>query len=131
MSPALLQRKAALVGAALLAGLFVVVLDRPGRQAVVVPSPVSAIRWESAIVSVADASAETACGSAGADIHGVVHPLLPCGVDLDLSAHGRLVRTEVVGRSPAATGSDFALTRALANELGVRDGDWIRWRFAG
>jgi hypothetical protein len=131
VSPALLQRQAALVGAALLAGLLVVVLDRPEREAVGAPPPASVIRWESAVVWVADSTDASACGTGAAHGSGVVHPVLPCGVDLVVSAHGRVIRTEVVGRGPAATGRDFALTPALADELGVRDGDRIRWRFAG
>jgi hypothetical protein len=62
---------------------------------------------------------------------GVGHPLLPCGVDLIVSAGGKEVRTEVVARGPVAAGREFELTQELARTLGVSDNQTIRWRFAG
>ena len=128
MSPAALQRQAALAGAALLAALLVVVLDSPGREtSTATPPPASQPKWETALVWVTeDENCDAASGAPG-----VVHPVLPCGVKLIVSAHGKELRTEVVGTGPVATGRTFALTRALADQLGVGDGDRIRWRFAG
>ncbi len=132
MSPAVLQRQAALVGAALLAGLLVVVLDRSAQTApAVAPPPVAAPQWQTAVVSVTSVQAGTACEAGSRQIPGVIHPVLPCGAKLEVSANGEELRTEVVGRGPVAAGSDFALTPALAVELGIRDGDRVRWRFAG
>jgi hypothetical protein len=132
VSPAVLQRQAALVGAALLAGLFVVVLDRPAKElSSPGPQPSGQAQWETAVVHVATLKPGTACEAGERDSPGVIHPVLPCGVKLEVSAHGRELRTEVVGRGPVAAGNDFALTHALAEQLGVQAGDRIRWRFAG
>ena len=128
MSSAALQRQAALAGAALLAALLVVVLDSSGGEtSVATPPPVSQPEWEAATIWVTNAEN---CGAVvGAP--GVVHPVLPCGVKLVVSANGKEIRTEVVGIGPVPTGRTFALTPALADQLGVSDGDRIRWRFAG
>jgi hypothetical protein len=132
VSPAVLQRQAALVGAALLAGLFVVVLDRSAKEASLPLQPPSGqAQWETAVVQVARLRSGTACKAGETEVAGVLHPVLPCGVKLEVSAHGRELRAEVVGRGPVAAGSDVALTHALAEQLGVRDGDRIGWRFAG
>jgi hypothetical protein len=131
MTPAALQRQAALAGAALLAVLLVVALDRPdGHTPAAAPPPVSQQRWVNAVVWVTRPES-SACDQEGQDASGVVHPVLPCGVKLIVAAHGTELRTEVVGRGPVATGRDFALTPPLADQLGVEDGDRVRWRFAG
>jgi hypothetical protein len=61
---------------------------------------------------------------------GIAHPVLPCGVDLVVSSGDRQVRTEVVLHGPVGGGRDFALTRALAEQLGIHGREAIRWRFA-
>jgi hypothetical protein len=133
MTPPALQRQAALAGAALLAVLLVVALDRPGGDtstpAASAP-PVSRQDWEDAVVWVTRPGS-SACEQGSQDVSGVVHPVLPCGVKLVVAAHGTELRTEVVGRGPVAAGRDFALTPPLADRLGVEDGDRVRWRFAG
>jgi len=132
VSPPVLQRQAALAGAALLAGLLVVVLDRPAHDASVPgPPPVPAVHWETAVVWVERLKPATACQPVAGEARGVIHPVLPCGVKLVVSARGKELRVEVLERGPVETGRDFALTPALAEDLGVRDGDRIRWRFAG
>ena len=134
MSPAALQRQAALAGAALLAILLVVVLDRPADEtSVAAPPPVEVAQWDNAVVWVTRVGSVgiAPCSAPARGVAGVVHPVLPCGAKLEVSAGGRDLRTEVVGRGPVPTGRDFALTPALAEQLGVRDGDRIRWRFAG
>lgn len=131
MTPAAVQRQAALAGAALLAILLVVVLDRPGDEpSTAAAPPVAEPGWENAIVSVSPQESG-ACSEVDQDAPGVVHPVLPCGVKLVVAAHGEEVRTEVVGTGPVPTGTTFALTPSLADQLGVGDGDRIRWRFAG
>jgi hypothetical protein len=132
VSPIVLQRQAALVGAALLASLLVVALDRQADEVVVpVPPPVSQVRWDSAVVGVAQTTTATACTTATAGEAGVIHPVLPCRAKLVVSANGTELRTEVVGQGEIPAGKAFALTPALAAQLGVRGGDRIRWRFAG
>jgi hypothetical protein len=134
MSSAFLQRQAALAGAALLAALLVLVLGRPSPAPTAVgsPPPVSATSWEEADIWIAPANVVGVCeGKQGPDVRGIVHPVLPCGVKLVVSANGRTMRAEVVAEGPVATDRDFALTKALARDLRVSSGDRIRWRFAG
>jgi hypothetical protein len=134
MNATALQRQAALAGAALLAMLLVVVLDRPGDMPTVVetPPPVSAATWQDAQIGIASGRLIGACGDdQGADVRGIVHPVLPCGVKLVLSAHGRTIRSEVVAEGPVATGREFAQTEAVAQDQRVGERDRIRWRLAG
>jgi len=132
MNAAALQRQAALAGAALLAMLLVVVLDSPdGKTSVAPPAPpVSQAEWETALIWITRPKT-WACEQTSQDVSGVVHPVLPCGVKLVVAAHGEEIRTEVVATGPGAAGRTFALTPPLADQLGVADGDRIRWRFAG
>ena len=134
MSPALLQRQAALAAGALLCTLGVLALRERGDE----PPPARVgpnIRWESAVVGLLPADAyerKTTCGiELDSGTLGVAHPLLPCGVDLVLALNGREVRTEVVERAPVEPGRAFDVTKALADELGLRAPREIRWRFAG
>ena len=137
MSPAAVQRQAALAGAALLAVLLVVVLDRSSGQetSAATPPPVSQPEWESATVDVFGRSRlgdTTACGTAlTEETVGIAHPVLPCGVDLVVSYRGREVRTEVIEREKVGPASQFDLSPALADELGIEKPTTIRWRFAG
>jgi hypothetical protein len=133
VSPAFLQRQAALAAGALLATLAVLALGSRGDE----PSPRAVgpnIRWESAVVGLLSAEAyerTTACGiELDSGTLGVAHPLLPCGVDLIVALNGKEVRTEVVERAPVEAGHEFDVTRALADELGLSGTHEIRWRFA-
>ena len=133
MSPALLQRQAALAAGTLLATLSVLALPDRGEETA--PAPVApAIRWEAAVVGPLPAEAyerRTACGvQLDSGTVGVAHPLLPCGVDLIVAFRGKEVRTEVVERAPVEPGREFDFTHALAEELGLQDTQEIRWRFA-
>jgi len=135
VSPALLQRQAALAAAALLATLGVLALrDRSEAAAPLVPRG-PAVRFESEIVGVLRPEAyarATTCGTTlDSGTLGVAHPVLPCGVDLVLSLGSMEVRTEVVDQTPVGGGREFDLTQALADELGVQGRETIRWRFAG
>jgi len=136
VSPAALQRQVALAGAALLAILFVVVLDRPVQEPfAAAPPPVSEAPWENALVGVfgrGRLGETTSCGVVlTPETQGIAHPVLPCGVALVVALHGREVRTEVVERGRAGTRTQFSLSPALADELGVRGRETIRWRFVG
>jgi Lytic transglycolase len=137
MSPAALQRQAALAGAALLAVLLVVILDRSNGEtsAATPPPPVARAQWETATVGIFGRSRlgdATACGTnLTPDALGVAHPVLPCGVDLIVSYRGREVRTEVIERGNVGPESQFDLSPALADELGIEKPTTIRWRFAG
>ncbi|HEX5469996.1 MAG TPA: hypothetical protein VFW80_13225 [Gaiellaceae bacterium] len=138
MSPAALQRQAALAGAALLAALGVVALVRSTNEApgaTIGSATVSSPRWESAVVGVLGGDrlgTTTACGVAlTPETLGVAHPVLPCGVELVLASGGREVRAEVVERGTAGSETRFDVTPALAEELGIDGRRRIRWRFAG
>ena len=137
MSPVVLQRQAAMAGAALLAALAVVALQRSAVRTPTAPPPPSSSqpRWENAVVGVfgpARYGMKTACGvRMTPETQGIAHPVLPCGVDLILGFRGREVRAEVIDRGPAGTNSEFDVTRALASELGMRRSEKVRWRFAG
>jgi hypothetical protein len=138
MSSAALQRQAALAGAALLAVLLVVVLDRSSGEetsAATPPPPVSQSGWDNATAGVFGRSRlgeTTACGTLlTQEILGIAHPVLPCGVDLVVSYRGREVRTEVIERGTVGPESQFDLSPALADVLGIEKPTTIRWRFAG
>jgi hypothetical protein len=137
MRPALVQRQAALAGVALLGALGVLALGRSGGGAAPADEAPLAPRvtWEAARVSTFGAArlgAETACGiTLTAQTLGIAHPVLPCGVELVLANAGREVRAEVVEQGAVGAGSAFELTPALADALGLRGAQVIRWRFAG
>lgn len=66
----------------------------------------------------------------GPKTFGVDHPVLPCGAKLFLRYHGTTVLTTVVDRGPFGPGSDFEVTPALADLLGLSGVQTIRWSFA-
>jgi len=136
VNPAALQRQAALAGAALLAALLVLILDRPaGTSSAPAPPPSTGINWESAVVGVFGRTRlgdKTACGiTLTPETRGIAHPVLPCGVKLIVASHGREIRTEVIERGPQGSRTQFDLTPALADDLGLTGRSSVRWRFAG
>jgi hypothetical protein len=136
MSPAALQRQAALAGAALLAVVMVIILDRSTAEtSATPPPPVAQAQWETATVGIFGRSRlgdTTACGTTlTSDTLGVAHPVLLCGVDIVVSYRGRQVRTEVIERGNVGPESQFDLSPALAGQLGIDKPTTIRWRFAG
>lgn len=144
MNPSLVRRQAALAAVALLAALAAVALGRTddGQATPVEQPPAGTDSWKEAVAGVISPrqyGRETACGIVlGPEIHGVAHPVLPCGVDLMVSFEGSEVRAEVIDRGPrTGPAREFDLTRAVADELGIRDDlsvegtQTILWRFAG
>lgn len=137
MNPALLQRQAALAGVALLGALGALALGRAGEEAgePAGEAPVTArVDWQEARVSAFGArrfGRPTECGTTlTRQTLGVAHSVLPCGVELVLANGSREVRAEVVERGRIPLGLTFQVTPALADELGVRGAQLIRWRFA-
>jgi hypothetical protein len=134
VSPALVQRQAALAAAALLATLGVLALGERSEAVAPLNPGSPPVSWESAVVGVLRPEAYargTTCGTTlDSGTLGVAHPVLPCGVDLVLSLGSIEVRTEVVDHTPVGGGRAFDLTQALADELGVQGRETIRWRFA-
>ena len=137
MRPAALQRQAALLAAALLAGLAVLGLDRSDGPSAAAPQPTvtAEVRWQTAVVGVFGPGRygeRTACGvELTEQTMGIAHAVLPCGVDLVVSFGGRELRSEVIDQGPAEPDRRFDLTKALADALGVEGTQTIRWRFAG
>jgi hypothetical protein len=138
MNPALLQRQAALAGVALLGALGAFALGRVSEEPAepaAEPPVAPRVTWEEARVSRFGADRlgqQTACGiTLTSETLGVAHPVLPCGVALVLAAGNRELRAEVVEKGSVGPGLGFELTPALADRLGLRGSQMIRWRFAG
>ena len=137
MRAALLQRQAALAGVALLAALGVVAIggagDGPAQPAGEQPPAATAPEWQEAQVAVLGPERigqATACGiTLAPETLGVAHAVLPCGVEVVLSANGREARAQVI-EGGVGEGVAFDLTPALAQQLGVEGTATIRWRFA-
>ena len=73
----------------------------------------------------------TACGEAfTSSLQGVAHPVLPCGVKIYVRFDGHDVLTQVVDRGPTVPGRDFAITKALADRIGLHGTQQIEWRYA-
>jgi hypothetical protein len=137
MNAALLQRQAALAGVALLGALGAIALGHLGEDSSVpevAAAPQPRVGWDSGRVAVLDPGRigeQTACGvTLATTTLGVAHSVLPCGVELVLSAGGREVNAEVVEQGDVGQGLAFMLTPALAEALGVTGTQRIRWRFA-
>jgi rare lipoprotein A (peptidoglycan hydrolase) len=90
--------------------------------------------WYRALASAAPLVTKTrttVCGRAlGAKTLGVAHPVLPCNVKLYIEFDGKTVLTQVIDRGPYVSGREFALTHALAEQVGLHGTQPIRWRFA-
>jgi rare lipoprotein A (peptidoglycan hydrolase) len=134
----LLERQVALGGVALLAALGSLALDRAPEEQVAEPAPQAppvAGRWYEAAVGVYGPGffgRTTACGvELTRQTRGVAHPVLPCGARIVVSNRGREAETRVVDRGPYGTAQEFALTQALAADLGLSGVQIVRWRFAG
>lgn len=138
MNANLLGRQVALGGVALLAALGSLALDRPPAQEPSEPvrQPLPAAgRWYEAAVGVYGPGLfgrTTACGiELTRATRGVAHPVLPCGARIVVSLRGREAEARVVDRGPYGTAEEFALTQALASDLGLSGVQIVRWRFAG
>src|SRR5687768_7947198 len=136
MNPALVRRQASLAAVALLAGLGALALGRlEGRNGDegAPGAPAGASRWQQGLAEpYVVGSLKSACGvELTPKIRGIAHPVLPCGVDLVVAFRDRQIRTEVVDRGSGSTGTEFALTEALARDLGLQGRQTIFWRFAG
>jgi rare lipoprotein A (peptidoglycan hydrolase) len=105
-----------------------------GAQSATAAQPVPAGDWYRALASPAPLvtkTRRTVCGRAlGAQTLGVAHPVLPCNVKVYIEFGGKTVLTQVIDRGPYVSGREFALTHALAEQLGLHGTQPIRWRFA-
>jgi hypothetical protein len=135
----LLERQVALAGVALLAVLGSLALGRadpgeaPSASEAVPPAPPAVGRWYEAPVGAYGPGFYGRTTSCGVQLtprtRGVAHPILPCGARLVVAFGGRTVETAVVDRGPYGPGREFALTQALAEELGLSGVRIVRWRF--
>jgi rare lipoprotein A (peptidoglycan hydrolase) len=133
------QRQLLIAAAALLAAVIgLAVAARDDRKTQVRPRlPEPALEsggWYEALAGVRTrrlGNRRSACGYAlDADAVGVEHPVLPCGAKVYLRFGDKTVLTQVLDRGPAAAGREFDLTPALAELLGLRGVQTIRWTFA-
>ena len=137
MRPAVLQRVLLLVGVAFVAGLtaFAVIRrdDEPSAAALPAAAPAPGGGWFKARAAPLPAKRKTRrtdCSIAvSAATMGVAHPVLPCRAQLYVEFNDRRVLTRVIGRG-APGRSEFGVTRALADELGLHGIQQIKWRFA-
>ena len=138
MNAELLERQAILAGVALLSVLGSLALGRndapPPPEAAALPAPPVAGRWLEAAVGVYGPGfygGTTACGvELARGTVGVNHPVLPCRARVVVAHAGRVIEARVIDRRPDRSGQEFALTQALADELGVRGVEIVRWRVA-
>jgi hypothetical protein len=140
MSPVLAQRLLA-VGAAAVLGVVVALVvgardAKTTRVSSTLPRPaVSDLSgWYPALAGVRSrplADGASGCGTLlSPKTLGVGHSVLPCGAKIFIAFHGKTVLTSVVDRGPFAPGYDFEVTPALADILGLRGVQPIRWSFA-
>jgi rare lipoprotein A (peptidoglycan hydrolase) len=133
VNPRAAKRTLALAGVGLLAVLISLALASPNRDHDnALPKPVGT--WYRALAApylLAASRKRTACGQRiEAGTMGVAHPVLPCGAKLYISYGGRRVLTQVIDRGPNRPGREFAVTKPLADEIGLHGTKPIRWSFA-
>lgn len=137
MTPRLAQRLLGLCAVALLAAVIAVAITRERSHAsgpaLPVAAPAPGGGWFKAIAVPARAPAKprpTACSfRLTSKTLGVAHPVLPCGAQVYLEFGNTRVLTRVIGRGSGAA-AEFALTRALADKIGLHSRQAIKWRFA-
>ena len=138
MSASVALRLLGLVGVAFAAGVvaLAVVHDRSDSNAAPAlpePAPAPGGGWFEALAVPARPPAKpraTACNfKLTSKTLGVAHPVLPCGAQVYIEFGDKRVLTRVIGRGTGPR-SEFAVTRALADELGLHSKQEIRWRFA-
>ena len=138
MNRRLLERLLALGAVALLAALVGLAVQRASEPEPSPPPPIVA-------PPVAGRWYEAAVGTYGPGLfgrttdcqvrltratRGVAHPVLPCGARIVVSYGGREVDTRVIDKGPFGAGQEFALTQALAADLGLTGVQIVRWRFS-
>ena len=139
MTAALAQRQLALAAVALLGAVVALAVgstraEGSERRGLPEAVPAPGGGWYSSFAAVqrpGSRGRRTACGHVvGPRTLGVTHSVLPCDVKLYLSYNGTEVLTQVIGRGPYVPGRDFEVTEALADLLGLRGTQPVRWRYA-
>jgi hypothetical protein len=134
MNAALARRLAALAGVALVGSLGAIALSRLGDDSDAAPPPAAIASWETATVGIFEpARKRTACGGVvWSQTVGIAHPVFPCGAMLVLKHQDRQALAAVVESGRAVgMGDAFALSPALAEQLGVTGEATVSWRLAG
>lgn len=128
------HRTAALAGVALLAMIIPLALVHRDLGRGTDGGLPQAVGWTSALAAPYGPSAtnrRTSCGRRlTPSTIGVAHPVLPCGVKLFIQFHGRRALVQVIDRGPKVPGRTFDLTQALAEKLGLRGTQRVRWAYA-
>jgi hypothetical protein len=136
VTPALLQRVAALAGVALLAAVVALAVTKNGRSdgASTGARPILAPGgWYHAMAAVhrLPLGRRTSCGRrVTTTLPGFGDPILPCGAKIFIGFGTTERLVEVVDRSSGAPGHRFDLTPATADALGIRGVQPVRWAFA-
>jgi rare lipoprotein A (peptidoglycan hydrolase) len=133
----LLERQLALVAVALVSILGGLALSAGSDDVVgtaTSPPADSSEAWQEARVGTFGPGlygTTTTCGiKLRQALQGVAHPVLPCGARLVVELNGRAAETRVVDKGSYGGGQEFALTKALADALGLEGQTTIRWRFS-
>jgi hypothetical protein len=137
VNPILAQREIALAGVALLAVLVsLAVGPRSSASAQpAVPRPVveDGASWYRALAAPGGGpyGRRSTCGVImRSTTLGVAHPVLPCGAKIFISFGGKEVLTQIVDHAPRSPGLEFQVTAPLAQRLGLRGVQPVRWTFA-
>ena len=135
MNPILAQREIALGGVALLSVLVSLAIGAPGggSKESTLPQPVgNRSSWYRALAAPGGAvGRRSACGIVVRKTTlGVAHPVLPCGAKIFIAYGGHEVLTQIIAHAPRTPGLEFEITPALAEQLGLRGVQQIRWTFA-
>jgi hypothetical protein len=134
MSGELAERLLALAAVALVAALAGLALGSDGTSGRETGrAPAVGVDWEEAIVGTFGPGLfghPTTCGQTlRRGTLGIAHPVLPCGARLVVAHDGREADARVIDQGSYGRGQEFALTRALADTLGVEGRATVRWRF--
>jgi hypothetical protein len=137
VSAALVQRLLALAGVTLVAVLVALAVTRQDSGSstggLPAPAPAPGGGWYRALAAPLPAPGKarrTDCSVLlRAGTIGVSHPVLPCRVQVYVQFAGKRVLTRVVGRG-VLRGTQFGVTSALADALGLHGRQQIEWRFA-
>jgi rare lipoprotein A (peptidoglycan hydrolase) len=140
MRPAVVQRLVWLAAVTLVVGVGALALSRRGSsgRSEAIPGSVPVLGTPNGYYTSLAAPygptpnhQRTACGEAfTSTLQGMAHPVLPCGVKIYIRFDGREVLTQVVDRGPNGPGRDFAITKALADRIGLHGTQQIEWRYA-
>jgi hypothetical protein len=136
MNPILAQREIALGGVALLSVLVSLAIGAPGggSKTSTLPQPVgNGSSWYRALAAPGGGTVgrRSACGIVVQKTTlGVAHPVLPCGAKIFIAYGGHEVLTQIIAHAPRTPGLEFEITPALAEQLGLRGVQQIRWTFA-